>query len=179
MFLCKVCKSGEIKFGTDFCEACRSFHKRHRNRTDFQCRSGTNDCLKDLPLHSSNNQSYRYLCQKCRIETCRKIKMVHLHGKGKFSTIFEQVFLDNNAEMEKTFAQIQLATAPLTEQFAKITTRQLHEWPYNSVEEAYTVMSMCCQGKIIKLKELSRHFSFFNNLDVSDRFNFTFQSILW
>ena len=43
MCLCKVCKSGKIKFGTDFCEASRSFHKRNRNRTDFQCRSGTND----------------------------------------------------------------------------------------------------------------------------------------
>ena len=168
MYLCKVCKNGEIKFGTDFCEACRSFHKRHRNRTDFLCRSGTNDCLKNCPLPSTNHQSYRYLCQKCRIDACRKIKMAYLNGNGKGCSIL-QISCDAGVEMEKSIAHIQSAASILTESFAKIETKQLTEWPYDNGFQSYMALANKCGRKMVKLKEFSRQFPFFNNLDVSDR----------
>ena len=164
MPLCKVCKNGEIKFGTDFCEDCRSFHKRHRYRTDFQCRSGTNDCLKDLP--STNNQSHRYLCQKCRIEACRQIKMVQPNGTAQ---PWMQIPFDSGVEIEKSLAQIQSAATLLLESFAKSETRQLTEWPYRDGQESYAVLARDCEGKMVAIKQFSKHFPFFNNLDVSDR----------
>ena len=161
MFLCKVCKTGEIKFGTDFCEACRSFHKRHRNRIDFQCRSGTNDCLKDLLSTSRRN-----FCQKCRIETCRRIKMAQPYAINKYSI---NSLLKAPLEMEKLLCQIQSAVSMLMENFAKMETRQLNEWPYTSAQEVYTAVASKCEMKIVRLKQFSRYFSFFNNLSVSDR----------
>ena len=164
MPLCKVCKNGEIKFGTDFCEVCRSFHKRHRYRTDFQCRSGTNDCLKDLPS-SATDQSHRYLCQKCRIDTCRQIKMVLPNGWEPLM----QIPFDAGFEIEKSLAQIQSSASILLECFAKLETRQLTEWPYRNGQEAYAILAKGCEGKMVAMKQFSRQFPFFNNLTFSDR----------
>ena len=163
MYLCKVCKSGEIKFGIDFCEACRSFHKRHRNRIDFQCRSGTNDCMKPS---NSNKQPRRPLCQKCRIESCRRIKMALPFTKNKYSI---NSLMKAPLEMEQLLCKIQSASSMLMENFDKMETRQLNEWPFRSAQESYNALANNCQSKIVKLKEFSRQFDFFNKLTVSDR----------
>ena len=164
MHLCKVCKTGKIKFGADFCEACRSFYKRHRNRTDFQCRSGSNDCLNDFPNPNSNYGVQRQLCQKCRIEICRQIKMVQPKIRAT-----QQVPFDSGFEIEKSLTQIQSAASILTDYFSATETRQLIEWPYRTGHEAYMALSTTCERKLLKLKEFSRQFPFFKNLDVSDR----------
>ena len=165
MFLCKVCKNGEVKFGTDFCEACRSFHKRHRYRTDFQCRSGTNDCFKNWPSNAID-QSHRYLCQKCRIETCRQIKIAQTNV---ITQSLMPIPLDTGSEMENSLGQIQSAASILIECFAKSETRRLITWPYSDAREAYIAMAMGCESKLVTMKVFSKHFPFFNNLNLSDR----------
>ena len=79
MLLCKVCRHGEVSHGKDFCEACRSFFKRNRNRSNLTCKSGHFNCF-DGPLDNKFGNTtrtgthWRMLCPACRMKKCRKIR---------------------------------------------------------------------------------------------------------
>ena len=72
-FFCyaQVCQYGKVKQGVHFCEGCRSFFNRNRNRHDLVCKSGTNNCLVELEddRHKMGSK-HKYICPACRLARC-------------------------------------------------------------------------------------------------------------
>ena len=73
---CKVCRNGVISQGILFCEACRSFFRRNRNRPKINCQNGLGKCLDkpNIHRHAFSTSGHRNLCKGCRLEKCLQLE---------------------------------------------------------------------------------------------------------
>ena len=173
---CTICETGLAKRNPLFCEACLSFYKRNRNRTDLLCKRGALDfrCLQNCDDYNEEEKDQtkfnkttktglvrRFLCPACRMVKCRRVISNDVIER-------ELTNYDNNQQIS-CFNTVVKAASNFVYEMANEPCRNslLHFNTYFEAHHFYTKTMVLSQINV--MKKFASQFDFYKNLTVADR----------
>ena len=166
---CKVCALCPIIHGKDFCEACRTFLKRHRNRTDFQCEKGDGRCFEEGTCSNGTTKVgtiWRSLCKACRLEKCKQIR----EEANMALEVGNESFEDDVTPPEEIVNVIMKAKLRLGSGFAGLVHKNNVAGQENCGSfGSYRSFVDNIEDVLMILKSFASGFQFFTNLTPTDR----------
>ena len=176
--LCKVCLRGQISQGNLFCEACRSFYRRNKDK-QLVCKTGLGQCMLSVTGFENPALSpHRNLCKGCRLEKCLQLESDFLSAHNRRTTMGLELANSSvtKVDVEGTFVTLANAASILQQRMNQLTWRIR---PIENCRNGYDFFQFYLDSikeQVLCMKEFAKCFPVYSEMSVQDRVTFFLSS---